>query len=86
MSSIAEARRHLKSTLTPTLRRYAESEFIELYEGALEAARLALLEHGEDQAAAALPAACPHTLDQVLDRSSYPELPRSGSKAEEGER
>jgi hypothetical protein len=75
MSSIADARRHLKSTLTPTLRRHAEGDFIELYEGALETARLALLEHGEDQAAAALPDACPYTLDQVLDRTWYPELP-----------
>ena len=66
------------------MRRHAESEFAELYEDAREAARLSLLEHDEDQAAAALPPVCPYTLDQVLDRSWYPDPPRSGSEAEEG--
>ena len=86
IGALAEARRVLRQKMTATLRRHAESEFSELYEGALEAARLALLEHGEDQAAAALPAVCPYTLDQVLDRNWYPEPPRSGSEAREGER
>jgi hypothetical protein len=82
MGSIADARRHLKRTLTRTLRRQAESEFAELYDEACEAARLALLEHGEDVAAAALPGVCPYTLDQVLDRNWYPE-PSDGAASRE---
>jgi|SRR4051812_6479467 hypothetical protein len=75
MSSIADARRHLKRTLTRSLRRQAESEFAELYDDAREAARLGLLEYGEEQAATALPSACPYTLDEVLDRTWYPDPP-----------
>ena len=86
MRSIAEARRVLRKTMTATLRRHAESEFAALYEDAREAARLGLLENGEEQAAATLPDVCLYTLDQVLDRSWYPEPPRSSSEAEEGER
>jgi hypothetical protein len=86
MRSIAEARRVLRKTMTATLRRHAESEFAALYEDAREAARLGLLENGEEQAAVTLPDVCPYTLDQVLDRSWYPEPPRSSSEAEEGER
>src|SRR3954471_21583998 len=75
MSSIAEARRVLRQKLTATLRRHADSEFTEFYDDAREAARLSLVEYGEEQAAAALPDACPYTLDQVLDRTWYPEPP-----------
>jgi hypothetical protein len=82
MRSIAEARRVLRQKMTATLRRHAESEFAELYGDAREAARLGLLEYDEEQAAAALPPVCPYTLDQILDRNWYPDLPRSGSAQE----
>ncbi len=82
MSSIADARQHLKRTLTRSLRHQAESDFAELYEDAREAARLGLLEYGEDAAAAALPEACPYTLDQVLDRNWYPEPPQAPQQEE----
>src|SRR3954447_12847344 len=59
MRSIAEARRVLRQKMTATLRHHAESDFAELYDNAREAARLSLLEYREDQAAAALPGACP---------------------------
>ena len=75
MSSIAEARRVLRQKMTATLRRHADREFAALHDDAREAARLNLLDYGEGAAAAALPCACPYTLDQVLDRNWYPEPP-----------
>jgi hypothetical protein len=73
MGSIADARRILRQKLTPTLRRHAEGVLAELYADGREAADLALREHGEHDAAAALPLVCPYTLDQVLSREWYPE-------------
>jgi hypothetical protein len=75
MGSISDARRTLRKKLTPTLRRHAEQKFAELYGDAIEGAELALRGHGEHEAAAALPAACPYTLDQVLTRGWYPGPP-----------
>jgi hypothetical protein len=76
MGSIADARRILRKKLTPTLRSNAEQKAGELYQDAREAAELALHDHGEHEAAAALPPSCPYTLDQVLDRNWYPEPPQ----------
>jgi len=73
MGSIADARRILRKKLTPTLHSNAEQKIGELYQDAREAAELALHDDGEHEAAAALPASCPYTLDQVLDRNWYPE-------------
>jgi hypothetical protein len=73
MRSIAEARGELKRKLSPTLRRQAEEALGSLYEEAREQAALGLREHGEDDAAAALPAKCLYTLDQVLHWGWYPE-------------
>ena len=73
MGSIADARRILRKKLTPTLHSNAEQKIGELYQDAREAAELALHDYGEHEAAAALPASCPYTLDQVLDRNWYPE-------------
>ena len=84
MGSIADARRLLKRTLTPTLRRHARDALDELYQDAREAARLSLLEHGEEEAAAALPNACPYTLDQVLDQGWYPDPPPAATVQEDG--
>lgn len=43
-----------------------------LYEHARRSARLALLDHPEPEAAAALPQSCPYTLDQLLEDGWYP--------------
>jgi hypothetical protein len=75
MGSIADARRILRQKTTPTLRRHAEGVLAELYADGREAADLALREHGEHGAAAALPLSCPYTLDQLLSRDWYPEAP-----------
>jgi hypothetical protein len=73
MGSIGDARRILRKKITPTLRRHAEEKFAELYEDGREAAELSLREYREHIAAAALPLACPYTLDQILDRGWYHE-------------
>lgn len=75
MRSIAEARGELKRKLSPTLRHHAEEALSSLYEEAREQAALGLREHGEDHAAAGLPAQCPYTLNQVLHWGWYPEPP-----------
>ena len=84
MGSIADARRILRKKLSPSLRRDVESKLGELYEDGREAAELALREHGEDTAAAALTATCPYSLDQILDRGWYPGPPggAQGGKTE----
>lgn len=76
MGSIADARRILRKKLAPTLRSNAEQKIGELYQDAREAAELALHDFGEHEAAAVLPASCPYTLDQVLDRNWYPKPPQ----------
>lgn len=75
MRSIAEARGELKRKLSPTLHRQTEEALPSLYEAAREQAGLGLREYGEDDAAAALPAKCPFSLDRVLDWGWYPEAP-----------
>ncbi len=75
MGSIVGARQALRRKLTPTLRREAEETLATLYEDARETAELALRDHGEHDAVAALPEACPYTLDQVLTRGWYPDPP-----------
>ena len=79
MGSISDARRILRKKVTPTLQRHAEQKFAELYEDAREAAELALRDHGEHAAAAALPLASPYTLEQVLTRGWYPDPPGAAS-------
>ena len=76
MASIAEARQELNRHLTRTLRNAAQSEFKSLYEDAREIAAIRLREHAEKDAAQALPAACPYTLEHVLTRDWYPEPPK----------
>ncbi len=75
MGSVSDARRILRKKITPTLRRQAEQKLAELYEDGREAAELALHDHGEHGAAAALPSSCPYTLEQLLARGWYPNPP-----------
>ena len=76
MASIVEARQALGRHLTPTLHNAARQEFPALYRDAREIAAIRLREHGEEAAAQALPAICPYTLEQVLERGWYPEAKR----------
>ena len=75
MRSIAEARASLRDELSPTLLRDLESMLPTLYRDGRRQAVLGLQEHGEHEAAAALPAACPYTIDQIVADEWYPERP-----------
>jgi hypothetical protein len=70
--SIVEARIDLADRLTPTLKRYARSEFKKLFTDARKIAALDLAEYGERQAAQSLPLESPYTLEQVLEEDWYP--------------
>ncbi|MET4699254.1 hypothetical protein ABIE65_002284 [Constrictibacter sp. MBR-5] len=70
--SIIEARIEISDHLTATLRRDVADELPRLHEQARRLARQALIGKGEADAAAALPADCPYTLDQLLDDDWYP--------------
>ncbi len=79
MRSIAEARATLGDKLSATLRRDVRTRLARIYEDAREQAELVLREYGQDAAATLLPPACPYTLDQIFERSRYPE-PTEASK------
>ena len=55
----------LRRALTPTLRREVEAELADLYADARDLAAGALADHGETEAAQALPGTCPYDLDQI---------------------
>jgi hypothetical protein len=73
--SIASARAELEDRLTLTLRRDVQQELPRLYARAKDVAREGLDKYGESDTTRKFPAICPYTLDQVLDRTWYPELP-----------
>lgn len=72
MSSIVDARAQLDDKLTPSLRHDIEQSFARLYAAARKQAALELQEHGERDAAAALPPVCPYNLDEILSEDWYP--------------
>jgi hypothetical protein len=79
MRSITEARGILEDRVTGTLGHDVEASLARLYLGARKQAELSLREHGEGDAAAALPQQCPYTLDQIRAEDWYPE-PAGGPK------
>ncbi|HEX3881110.1 MAG TPA: DUF29 domain-containing protein [Stellaceae bacterium] len=76
MTSIAEARDSLKDQLTPTLRHDVETMLDRLYQDARHRAEIALGRFGEVAAKRALPAACPYSLDEIVQDQWYPEGPK----------
>lgn len=72
MLSVGSARAEIEDRLTTTLRKRLHAALPKLYERARRAATLALEDHGEPEAAASLPPACPYTLDQLLDPDWLP--------------
>jgi len=72
MASIAEARGTLFDKISPTLRRDVEATLDKLYQDARRRADLGLRGHGESDAADALPAQCPYTLDEICRDDWYP--------------
>lgn len=71
MRSIAGARDELEDRLSRSLRRDIERHLDRLYGRARREAMLALLEHGETEAAKSLPKRCPYALDDVLREDWY---------------
>jgi hypothetical protein len=70
--TILDARIELADDLTPTLRRELETDLETLYAAARDQAAEALETHDDPAAAQALPATCPYTLAQLLDRRTLP--------------
>lgn len=63
--TIRTQRTRLLNDLTPSLQRHLSERLPDLYARARNDAEGALRDHGEDDAADALPKACPYTLDQI---------------------
>ena len=63
--TILAQRGDLFDELTASIRREVEATLPDLYDRARQNAETSLRKHGEHDAAAALPATCPYTLDQV---------------------
>jgi hypothetical protein len=72
MISVNGARREISRRMSATIRRNVERELAELYRGARRDAELSLLDHGEREAAQALPDSCPYTLDDLLADEWWP--------------
>jgi hypothetical protein len=65
IDSVLVHRNRLEFDLTPRLRQILQDELARVYEVARRTAERSLRGHGQDAAAAALPAACPYSLDQI---------------------
>jgi hypothetical protein len=74
MESIVESRNRLARDLTPTLRRHLERDLDDLYAGVVRKLSVGLTERGEREAAKALPARCPFSLNDVTESSAMPML------------
>ncbi len=72
MRTVADTRDEIADRLAPTRRRDVEANLQRLYAQARRKAALGLVEHGEPQAADALPHECPYSLDQLLDEAWLP--------------
>jgi hypothetical protein len=72
MISVVEARGEVERRLTATIRREVEPVLAERYRRARRKAELALLDHGESDAARALPDACPYAFDDLLADEWWP--------------
>ncbi len=73
MDSIADARAELADKLSPSLLRDIEERLARLYAEARKRAELQMHRYGERDAARALPAECPYTVDQIFAEDWYPE-------------
>ena len=70
--TIIRARRTLRDKMTKTLRRDVTRRLSRLYASARSVTARSLRLYKEAEAAAALPEACPYTLDQILDGDWFP--------------
>jgi len=72
MVSVNSARREIRRRMTPAIRREVEPQLAVLYNGGRRDAELGLLDHGEKDAARALPADCPYTFDDLIAEEWWP--------------
>jgi hypothetical protein len=76
LRSVNNARDEIERRLTATLRRRLQASLPKLYAHARRDAVLALEDHGEPDAAMALPERCPFSLDELLDHGWLPDVGR----------
>jgi len=67
VDSVLEHRNRLEYDLTPRLRQTLQDDLPHVYAIARRTAERRLRVHGEDTAAAALPATCAYSVDQIID-------------------
>jgi hypothetical protein len=72
MRSITDARAQLGDKLSATLRRDAESTLPAIYDDARDQAELGFQEFGEEDVVTSLPAECPYSIDEILQKRWYP--------------
>ncbi|HYZ25805.1 MAG TPA: DUF29 domain-containing protein [Geminicoccaceae bacterium] len=72
MISVVDARGEIARRMTATIRREVAPALADCYGRARRKAELALLDHGEADAARALPDACPYALDDLLADEWWP--------------
>jgi hypothetical protein len=66
LDEVDEFRSQIEDKLTPTIRRDVEAELDVIYSRARRNVTRKMRRYGEEAAAAALPEACPFTLEQIL--------------------
>jgi hypothetical protein len=66
LDEVDEFRSQIEDKLTPTIRREVKAELVVLYSRARRNVARKMRRYGEEAAAAALPEACPFTLEQIL--------------------
>jgi Domain of unknown function DUF29 len=59
-------RGQMKRKLSPTIRRHLKRDLVEVYNDGRRIVERKMARHGEETAAARLPARCPYTVEQVL--------------------
>jgi hypothetical protein len=64
-ASVREHRRRMQLDLTPRIGQLLAQELPRFYDMARDDAAAGMRDHGEDAAAAALPATCPYSVDQI---------------------
>ena len=66
LDEVDEFRSQIEDKLTPTIRRKVEADLDAIYSRARRNAARKMARFGEHEPTAALPEACPYTLDQIL--------------------
>jgi hypothetical protein len=70
--SVAQARDEVEDHITASMYPDVAADLAKLFGRARRDAALGLRRHGEHEAAKALPAVCPYTMDQIVSHDWYP--------------